>query len=416
LKRFNFAAMKTRLFTITAAVLISFSLVLDGQTPPAGEPPAGRGGARGGRGGRGVRSPEINADRTVTLRLNAPKATEVRLLGTITGDHNKPGANPNYEPLTKDANGVWSVTVGPLEPEIYDYYFNVDGANLGDPQNRYIRSPGSSIIAGSQVEVPGNGLAYYDAKPVPHGQVRMFLYESKTIGGAEKYMWVYTPPGYDNSTTRYPAMYLMHGGGNTESGWIFNGRANLVMDNLIAEGKAKPMVIVMPSSRAMASEATGPEQQLQGLGRDATDNEIVPEIVPLAEKNFRIIADADSRALVGLSQGGRVCVAVGLHHTDVFHWIAPLSAGGGSDPDQFMGVLADVFASPEPLKKNLRLLWFIVGADDPLKAANEKTANALREKGVTVSFKTTPGVHEWKVWRQGLYEVAPLLFSSQKSK
>src|SRR5437868_2622416 len=199
--------------------------------PPAA-PPAG-----GGRGGRGpsVVSPEIGADRTLTLRYLAPNATQVTASGELDG---KP------HPMTKGADGVWTVTIGPLAPDIYTYAFNVDGAVALDPRNMNTKYGYGGFGPVSVVEIPGEGTAFYDAKPVPHGEVRIRPYISKTLG-LSRTVWVYTPPNYDKGAN-FPVLYLLHGAGDIESGWTMIGRANNLLDNLIADGKAKPMIVVMP--------------------------------------------------------------------------------------------------------------------------------------------------------------------------
>ncbi|MEP6914561.1 MAG: alpha/beta hydrolase-fold protein, partial [Acidobacteriota bacterium] len=206
-------------------------------------------GAAGGGRGRGpvVVSPEVGADRTVTLRYLAPNATAVTASGELDG---KP------HPLTKGENGIWSVTVGPLAPDIYTYSFNVDGVVALDPRNVNTKYGYGGFGPVSIVEVPGDGPQFYDVKNVPHGEVRIRPYVSKALG-VSRTVWIYTPPGYDRGSN-FPVMYLLHGAGDIESGWTMIGRANNILDNLIAEGKAKPMVVVMPLGHAIQSFWTGP--------------------------------------------------------------------------------------------------------------------------------------------------------------
>ena len=199
-----------------------------------------------GRGGPSVVSPEVHADRTVTFRYLAPNAREVSIGGELDG---KP------HPMTRDANGVWSVTVGPFAPDIYAYSFNADGVIALDPRNPNTKLGYGNFGAVSLAVVPGDGPQFYDVKPVPHGVVRIHPYESKSLGVART-MWVYTPPDYDRGKN-YPVLYLLHGAGDIESGWTLIGRAHNILDNLIAEGKARPMVIVMPLGHAVQSFLTG---------------------------------------------------------------------------------------------------------------------------------------------------------------
>src|SRR5579859_7788763 len=213
------------------------------QAPVA--PPGGRGGGRG----PAVVSPQVNPDHTITLRFRAPDAREVIVIGEIDGkDHT----------MTKGDDGVWTATIGPLAPDVYNYQFRVDGIVAMDPQNPSVKLGFGAFPPASLVEVPGDGLIFDDAKPVPHGTVRVETYNSKTIG-SPRTLWIYTPPGYDESKQRYPVFYLLHGAGNIDSSWMLTGRANYIMDNLIAEGKAKPMILVNPLGYARQGVGLGPE-------------------------------------------------------------------------------------------------------------------------------------------------------------
>jgi len=358
-------------------------------------------------------SPVIHPDRSVTLKVNAPLAREVRVTGHIIGMNAHWLSAPRKSiAMTKGADGIWSVTLGPLKPDIYDYGYLVDGYPAGDIGNRV-----------NYVEVPGDGPAYYDARDVPHGDVHLVIYNSKATDSV-RYLRVYTPPGYDAGTTRYPVLYLQHGGNCCESSWMEQARANLIMDNLIAAKKARPMIIVMAlGARSGPSEGIGPvPSQMEGarsLGKGQTNYDpgnrfevdLLTGIIPLIDRKYRTIADADHRALSGLSQGGIQTVTIGLRHSDVFHWLVPMSAGAESaGDDQFMDISADVFADVSPLKKNLKLLHFVVGDQDVLHEADKRLADRLASLGVKLTFTTEPGMHEYKVWRKGLWDVAPELF------
>ena len=239
----------------TAAILVGgFTWVASAQTPtpaapPSGSatqsaPPAGRGGGRGQ-----LVSPQVNPDKTFTLRFRAPNAKEVTVVGEIDG---KP------HPMTKGDDGVWTATIGPLPHDVYNYQFNVDGVIAMDPANPSVKLGFGAFPPANLVEIPGDGLEFDDAKPVPHGSIRVETYNSKTIG-APRTLWIYTPPGYDRGNTRYPVFYLLHGSGNIDSSWMLTGRANYIMDNLIAEGKAKPMILVNPLGYARQGVGLGPE-------------------------------------------------------------------------------------------------------------------------------------------------------------
>ena len=362
---------------------------------------------------RQVISPVIHPDHTVTLKVNAPDASEVRVTGHIIGMNAHWLSKPRKSiPMTKGADGIWSVTLGPLAPDIYDYGFLVDGYPASDIANRL-----------NIVEVPGDKPMYYDAQDVPHGDVRLVIYNSKSTNSV-RYLRVYTPPGYDAGKERYPVLYLQHGGNCCEYNWMELARANLILDNLIAEKKARPMIIVMAlGARSGPSEGLGPlPAQMEGAkgpgkGQSNYDPgnlfevDLLTGMIPFIDHKFRTIADADHRALSGLSQGGIQTVTIGLRHTEAFHWLAPMSAGAESaGDDQFMDISKDIFANPEALKKNLKLLHFVVGQEDVLYEADKRLADRLSSLGVKLSFSPVPGMHEYKVWRRGLHDVAPELF------
>jgi enterochelin esterase-like enzyme len=377
--------------------------------PPAGAPPA-----PGGRGGRGpaVVSPEVGADKTITLRYLAPNATSVVASGELDG---KP------HPLTKGDNGIWSVTIAPLAPDIYTYSFNVDGVVALDPRNVNTKYGYGGFGAVSVVEVPGDGPAFYDVKDVPHGEVRIRPYVSKALG-VSRTVWVYTPPGYDKGAN-FPVLYLFHGAGDIESGWTMIGRANNILDNLIAEGKAKPMVVVMPLGHAIQSFWAGPAKAavaapgappaggpgggqtgaLQPFARD-----VLEDVMPLIEQNYKVSKKADDRAVAGLSMGGGQTVNLAFNRPELFRYVALMSpAVSGASETQY----ASVFKDPSAVNKQFKLFWMSVGKDDTLVGAGDKAfEEALTKAGIKHTFKFSEGRHEWTVWRSHLNEVAPLLF------
>ncbi|HEU4548794.1 MAG TPA: alpha/beta hydrolase-fold protein [Rhizomicrobium sp.] len=411
--------MKKRIVsTLIAATALLAPLPLQAQVPPGvrldatGHPGPNVAPEEYSRPRRTI-SPVIHPDRSVTLKVNAPLAREVRVTGHIIGMNAHWNSAPRKSiPMTKGADGIWSVTLGPLKPDIYDYGYLVDGYPAGDIGNRL-----------NYVEVPGDGPAYYDARDVPHGDVHLVVYNSKATDSV-RYLRVYTPPGYEAGTARYPVLYLQHGGNCCESSWMEQARANLIMDNLIAAKKARPMIIVMAlGARSGPSEGIGPVpsqmEGARGLGKGQTNYDpgnrfevdLLTGIIPFIDHKYRTIADADHRALSGLSQGGIQTVTIGLRHTGVFHWLVPMSAGAESaGDDQFMDISKDVFADVSPLKKNLKLLHFVVGDQDVLHEADKRLADRLAALGVKLTFTTEPGMHEYKVWRKGLWDVAPELF------
>jgi enterochelin esterase family protein len=364
---------------------------------------------RGGpqRGPRVV-SPEVNADRTITLRVLAPKADSVRLTGEILNG----GRSPAF---MRDSAGVWSATVGPLPPDVYTYAFNIDGVNIPDPQNPYVKTVAATGVA-TQVEVPADAPQYYDARPVPHGMVSILQYESAALS-VPRTAWVYTPPGYNDSRDRYPALYLLHGAGDTENGWVLTGRANQILDNLIADGRARPMIVVMPlghprQSVGLAPLTTRPSDPMGGLGPDMRGMEfgadLTRDLMPRVEKAFRVSNRADERAIVGLSMGGAQALRIGLTSLDTFHWIVGLSSAlvGDSVAAPFANVLSD----SAKVNRTLKLLYLTIGRDDGLITGNRAFDAALTKAGVRHTYREGEGAHTWRVWRRNLYDVAPLLF------
>src|SRR5215471_14712686 len=295
---------KPTLFVLALAV----ASLLNAQAPPAG-----------GRGGRGnapspVLSCEVKPDRSVIFRMRAPDATDVKVGGDFT---------QTPQALAKGEDGVWSATIGPLAPAIYSYTFRVNGVAVLDPVNPMIQL--GERNSSSMFEVPGDGPAAYDFRNVPHGTVHINYYESKSLDVPRR-IDVYTPPGYETSRSTYPVLYLLHGSGDTEAGWTAIGRANLIMDNLIADSKAKPMIVVMPYGRAREDVYLSP------FGTAKTDpaafeHDLLGDVIPYVEKAYRIAAKPDERAIAGLSMGGGQALSIGLNHLDIFHSVGAFSAG-----------------------------------------------------------------------------------------
>jgi enterochelin esterase family protein len=364
-----------------------------------------------------VRSPEVHADKTVTFRLRAPQASSVSLVGEVMQ-----GKGP--QAMTKDDKGVWSVTVGPLAPEIWIYNFRVEGVDLPDPSNISLmpRAAGAASVS-SFVEVPGNGPAFYDARAVPHGQVRMMLYESKAMR-VNRYFWVYTPPGYEGSNAKYPVYYLLHGNGETQTGWVDNGRANIIMDNLIADGKAEPMIVVMPHGHAIQSASVGPFEDVPPKGEPGLRNftlfteDLLGQIIPTVEKTFRTYTDADHRAIGGLSMGAMQSVSIGFAHPELFHYVLAYSGGFGSlalapgaGPVESQSPWKETLADPAGTKKSLKLLFLGCGQSETgLLEPGKKLVSLLQDRGIHARWSDYPGGHVFSVWRNHLNESAPLLF------
>lgn len=381
------------------------------QAPPAGAAPAaGRGGGRGVQ----VVSPEVLPDKRITFRFNAPNARNVTLIGELDGK--------TYD-MTRGENGVWEVTVGPWPHDVYNYQFRVDavdgrgGIIAMDPVNPSVKLGFGAFPPASMVEVPGNGLEFDDAKSVPHGSVRMETYHSKAMG-VPRTLWVYTPPGYEQGNTRYPVFYLLHGAGNIDSSWMLTGRANYIMDNLIAEGRARPMIIVNPFGYARQGIGTGPDRiipdpsagQSAGPGGGQQNSlfarDLLGDVVPFIESKFRTIANADNRALGGLSMGGGQTIAIGFNNTDTFHSLVVMSAGAQNAAATY----PTFFADPAATNRKLKLLWVSVGKDDFALNGARALDEALTTAKINHTYRLTEGRHEWVIWRHHLHEVAPLMF------
>jgi enterochelin esterase-like enzyme len=415
------------------AVLAMATFVGHAQTPTPPAAPAGQAGApaggRAGGGGRGpaAPSPVVNPDKTITFRFNAPNARSVELIGELEG-------KPSYDMKKNDA-GIWEVTIGPLTPDVYNYQFRIDamggrgGVIAMDPQNPWVKIGFGGFPPASMVQVPGDGPAFDDAKNVPHGKVTYETYNSKSIPGPRT-AWVYTPPGYERGNTRYPVFYLLHGSGNIDSSWILTGRANYIMDNLIAEGKTKPMILVMPYGYTTPAVGTGPlmgggqgqslvppaaaPAGVAGGGRAAGPaapapftKDVVDDLIPYIEANYRTLKDADHRAIGGLSMGGGQTIQIGFSHPELFHYIIVMSAGSANVDTQY----PDFMNNAAVTNKTIKLLWVGVGKDDMLVGPSAKAFDAtLTAKGINHKFVVGDGRHEWVVWRHHLHDVAPMLF------
>ncbi|HEV8414659.1 MAG TPA: alpha/beta hydrolase-fold protein [Bryobacteraceae bacterium] len=374
---------------------------------PAAAQPVGRGGRGGGAATpvTALVSPEVHPDRTVTFRFRAPQATQVQLVGEILQ-----GKGP--QAMAKDEAGLWTVTIGPVPPEIWIYNFRVHGVDVTDPSNPAVKPVPPGFAMSSFVEVPGESPSFYDSRPVTHGDVRMVEYESKTFG-VTRTVWIYTPPNYDKSRAKYPVLYLLHGNGEAFNGWVMNGRANVILDNLIADRKARPMIVVMPQGHALQAPSVGPLVRIQGesgMFSPRFPKDLLEEVVPLVEQNYRVVANADNRAIAGLSMGGGQALSIGLTHPELFHYVLGFSAAIGG---QFLNIdetVQSVLANPAAANAKFHLLWISVGRQDFLFGPDQQLAKALRDGGVKNTYRETEGAHVWSVWRNNLNESAPLLF------
>jgi len=365
----------------TWAVVLSILLVtISVESRVAGQP----------RGPRvSTQSPEVAADRRVTFRLQAPKATEVVVSGQWGG---QPAA------MTKGEGDVWSVTVGPIEPGVWEYSFRVDGVQMIDPGNPAIkpmREPRTSIL-----QIPGQPPLLWDFQDVPHGVVHSHTYFSKSLGKLRE-LAVYTPPSYgQKADERFPTLYLQHGSGDNQATWVVHGKAHWILDNLIAQGKARPMVVVMMDGHAGDRSASGP-----GGNTGAFERDLLQDVMPFVEANYRVKTDAADRCIAGLSMGGGQSLTIGLNHLDRFAWVAGFSSSAPSQ-DAVAGFLND----PAVANQKLKLLWIACGKDDFLLKRNEEFVALLKGKGIQHEWRLTEGTHCWPVWRGYLAELAPKLF------
>lgn len=342
---------------------------------------------------RGRAYPRIHPDLRVTFRVAAPTAKDVQV-APRGGDS---GLGPRPYPMVRGADGVWTVTTPPVRPGFHYYELIIDGQHVTDPNSETYFGWGQQT---SGLEVPDPALDFYTARDVPHGEVRSVWYHSKIIGTVRRAM-VYTPPGYDTGRKRYPVLYLQHGAGESERGWNLQGRANFILDNLLAAGQMIPMIVVMDHGYADPPVTAG----TGGPNANFFDRVLVGDVVPTIDREFRTLADADHRALAGLSMGGGQALSIGLQNLDKFRWIGVFS-GAVRNFSTSTGPLADARAA----NQKIRLLWIGCGKEDFLYAAGEQMHRALDLAGIRHRWFTGPGAHEWQVWRKHLHAFAPLLF------
>ncbi len=341
-------------------------------------------------------SPEVRPDMTVVFRISSREATKVSLV--------LPDINIT-RPMEKNETGVWSTIVGPLEPNIYVYNFIVDGTHTVDPMNPVMKR-GIGLTT-SLVEVPGKEPMYFSEQAVPHGTFHIHRYDSKTTG-TTRGLYVYTPPNYDpKSKNKFPVLYLLHGVGDTENGWIEIGQANRIADNLIAAGKAKQMIIVMPRGHASFA-GTSSSNPMSAGSTNAFEQDLLSDIIPYIEKNYNVSKNAKDRAIAGLSMGGRQTLVIGLAHLDKFNYILPYSAAVRNVSQD--SVLQKLISDPASINKSLKVFWIGCGTEDGLFAGNKSLSEQLTGKGIRNTFFQTPGAHTWLVWRLYLNETLPLLF------
>jgi enterochelin esterase-like enzyme len=343
-------------------------------------------------------SPDVHPDGSVTFLFRAPNARDVKLA--------REGAEPVE--MQKDDQGVWSVTTSPLQPDYYGYSFIADGVRSLDASNpAYVPN---LISPENSVHVPGPPTLPWELNDVPHGEIHHHFYKSAVANDDRDY-YVYTPPGYNPTAKKaYPVLYLLHGFSDDASGWIAVGRANVIFDNLIAKGEAKPMIMVMPlgyGTMEFVHQAWNAwsNTELRDLNFAKFTRALLTEVMPQVENEYRITKDRNARAIAGLSMGGSESLLTGLNNLDKFSWVGAFSSGG--IPEDFQKDFPSLDANAN---QQLHLLWIACGTEDRLITINRNLREWLKTKGVKETGIETPGMHSWMVWRRNLAEFAPLLF------
>ena len=365
-------------------------------------------------GGSKIVSPEVNADKTVTFRLDAPQAQKVLVAGDCIAN--------NVAEMQKDENGVWSFTTDVLPSELYLYNFLVDGVRITDPASVYVIRDTNSMF--SYFIVTGGKADNYMNNDVAHGTVSEVWYDSPTIGFSRR-LSVYTPAGYENSKEKYPVLYLLHGMGGDEVAWVELGRAAQILDNLIAQGKAKPMIVVMPNGNASehAAPGTDPKGLVQPTSNlphtvDGLYETAFPEIINFVEKHYRVKADSQHRAIAGLSMGGFHTLYISINNPDKFDWMGMFSSAiiWGQKDAQYGSVYDDMYGKLENMfkdKKHNKHLFLAIGKEDFLYDANadfRKHLDAMQYKPREYTYRESGGGHIWRNWRDYLVEFTQKLF------
>jgi enterochelin esterase-like enzyme len=353
-----------------------------------------------------LKSPEVLPDNRVVFRIYAPKATEI----TLSGDFLPAGPG---QKLDKDEQGVWSITVGPLAPDFYSYSFTVDGVRTLDPKNAMVKQGISSLD--NMFDLPGAEAAFEALQPLPHGVIRTVWFPSEVLA-TQRSMRVYTPPGYDGGKARYPVFYLLHGGGDDDSGWPTIGRAGFILDNLLAQNKIKPMIVVMPNGSLPRPPAAPGATPGPGPFVDRFAEHLMKDIIPYVEKNFRVEAKRERRAIAGLSMGGMQTLGVVMTYPDQFAYAGVFSAGIASfrpntnAVEEFEQRYQKTLSDQKSFNKNVKLFWFSIGAKDFLHKANEDAMDVMKRHGIRFVSNESEGGHTWINWRHYLSQFAPMLF------
>jgi len=347
-----------------------------------------------------ARYPRILPDNRVIFQVTAPQATSVQI-----------DLQKKYD-LAKNGSGAWRVVTDPIEPGFHYYSLIIDGGIVADPASESFYGMGRMA---SGIDIPEKGINFYNAKDVPHGDIRNRIYFSKTTGTWRR-INIYAPPGYDKSgKEQYPVLYIQHGGGEDERGWAVQGKTDIILDNLIAEGKAKPMLVVIPNGNVSRPGMTagGYNDEAMAVFRE----ELFGSVIPFIESNYRVKPGAANRAIAGLSMGGGQAFYTGLRNTDMFANVGVFSTGlfggiGRQPGAEFdaEAKIPGILTNPETFNKKLKVFYISVGEQDPRIEPTRQLVQTFMDKGLKVEFGTFPGAHEWQVWRKSLYDFAQKLF------
>ncbi len=348
-------------------------------------------------------STTVNPDHTVTFRYQDASATRADLA--------LEGAGPNI-PMDKGANGVWTATSKPLAPQIYGYHFDVDGRPRLDLHNTRLTT--NLLNLSNLIDVPGDTPQPWEPQNIPHGEIHHHLYATSVVLGLpqnQSDFYVYTPPGYDPKAKKdYPVLYLLHGFSDRADGWTAVGQANLILDSLLAQGKIKPMVVVMPLGYGNIQFVLGHSNWNTPTAitenTDLYSKALLTEVLPRVESEYRVSKKRDDRAIAGLSMGGLESLSIGLNNTDKFAYVVGLSSAAAAIDQTRL-------ANLDPKSANLKLLWIACGTEDHLLDSNQKFIAFLKSKNMPVTAIETPGMHTWMVWRDNLIHFAPLLFQTK---
>jgi enterochelin esterase family protein len=357
----------------------------------------------------GIVSPEVLDDNSVTFRVKAKDAGSVQLTGTWP---------VNFEqiiPMEKKDSTLYEVTIGPLPSDMYEYEFVIDGVPVLDPRNKEVTHDGAWIQ--NRLMVPGQQAELYDVNPIPHGKVNAEWYPSPTIG-EDRRIFIYTPPGYENEDCQYPVLYLLHGGGGDEEVWLSRGRANYILDNLIAEGKTQPMIVVMPNGHPNYVGAPlhrpSPAKQnpsISPMVSGAFETSLINDIIPYVEKNYRVKANPDHRAIAGFSMGGYHAQMITNRNPGTFKYIGVMSMGLYNELPGVEYSRDQHLSQLKTLKEaNLKLYWIGMGTEDFLYQRIPKLLEIYDEAGLAYIYRENAGRHNWNSWRLYLTEFVPLLF------